>query len=153
MMFFLLIVLSRISAFGRRVSFGLRDVLCALLFAGVPAFAATTTTTLAVTSGGSAVTTVASGSVVTLTATENSGAGAVTTGLVDFCDATATYCTDIHIVGTAQLTSAGAATLKFVPGIGSHSYRAVFVGTTSNPASSSSASSLTVTGIYPTTTT
>jgi hypothetical protein len=99
------------------------------------------------------VTTVASGSVVTLTATVNSGAGAVTTGLVNFCDATAAYCTDIHIVGMAQLTSTGAATLTFVPGIGSHSYKAVFVGTTSNSASSSSASSLTVTGTYPTATT
>jgi hypothetical protein len=146
-----LIDLSRISAFGRRVSYGLRGALCAFLFAGVPAFAATTTTTLAVTSSGSAVTTVASGSVVTLTATVNSGAGAVTTGLVNFCDATAAYCTDIHIVGMAQLTSTGAATLTFVPGIGSHSYKAVFVGTTSNSASSSSASSLTVTGIYPST--
>jgi hypothetical protein len=81
------------------------------------------------------VTTVASGSVVTLTATVLSGATAVTTGLVNFCDATAAYCTDIHILGMAQLTSAGTATLKFVPGIGSHSYKAVFVGTTSNPAS------------------
>jgi hypothetical protein len=148
-----LIALSRISAFGRRLSYGLRGVLCAFLFAGVPAFAATTTTTLAVTSSGSAATTVASGSVVTLTATVNSGAGAVTTGLVNFCDATAAYCTDIHIVGMAQLTSTGAATLTFVPGIGSHSYKAVFVRTTSNSASTSSASSLTVTGTYPTATT
>jgi hypothetical protein len=75
----LLIALSRISAFGRRFSFGLRGVFCAFLFAGVPAFAATTTT-LAVISSGSAVTTVASGSVVTLAATVNSGAGAVTRG-------------------------------------------------------------------------
>jgi hypothetical protein len=43
--------------------------------------------------------------------------------------------------------------MQFVPGIGSHSYKAVFVGTTSNSASSSSASSLTVTGTYPSTTT
>src|SRR5882724_5121693 len=127
-----LIALSTISAFGRRLSFALHGVLCAFLFAGVPAFAAATTTTLSVTSGGSAVTTVVSGSVVTLTATVNSGAGAVTTGLVNFCDATATYCTDVHILGTAQLTSAGTATQRFVPGIGSHSYKAVFVGTNSN---------------------
>ena len=79
------------------------------------------TTTLTVESGGSAVTTVASGSVVTLTATVQAGTRAVTTGQVSFCDATATYCTDIHWLGTAQLTSAGTAVLKFRPGIGSHS--------------------------------
>src|SRR3979490_1283592 len=149
----LLIDLSTISAFGGRLGSGLRGVLCAFLFAGVPAFAAVTTTALSVSSGGSAVTTVASGSVVTLTATVNSGTGPVTTGLVNFCDATATYCTDVHILGTAQLTSTGTATLRFVPGVGSHSYKAVFVGTNTNGGSSSSASGLTVTGTYKSTTT
>ena len=43
-----------------------------------------TTTTLAVTSGGSPVTTVTSGSVVTLTATVTSGAGTVNAGSVTF---------------------------------------------------------------------
>jgi hypothetical protein len=111
-----------------------------------------TTTTLAITSGGSAVTSVASGSVVTLTATVTAGA-AVTQGLVNFCDATATYCEDIHIVGTAQLTSAGTAVFKFRPAIGSHSYKAVFAATATNAGSSSSASSLNVPGPLPTTTT
>jgi hypothetical protein len=114
---------------------------------------ATTTTTLAVTSGGSPVTSVTSGSVVTLTATVTAGSSAVKTGRVNFCDATATYCTDIHLLGTAQLTSAGTAALEFVPGVGSHSYKAVFVGTNSASASSSSASALSVTGKYPTTAT
>ena len=50
------------------------------------------TTTLAVTSGAGVVTTVAS--VVVLTATVNVGSTAVTTGQVNLCDATATYCTD-----------------------------------------------------------
>ena len=130
--------------------------LCSLFLLALPAFAATTTTTtnttLSVTSGGAGVTTVASGSVVTLTATVLAGTTPVTPGLVKFCDATAAYCTDIHILGTAQLTSAGTATLKFVPGIGTHSYKAVFVGTNSYAASSSSASALSVTGLYPTTT-
>ncbi|WP_263352842.1 FG-GAP-like repeat-containing protein [Acidicapsa acidisoli] len=115
-----------------------------------------TTTTLAVTSGGNEVTTVTSGSVVTLTTSVKVGATAVTTGQVDFCDASATYCTDIHVLGTAQLTSAGTATLKFRPGIGSHSYKAVFAGTNTQAASSSSDSALTVTGTpvtYATTTT
>jgi len=105
-----------------------------------------TSTTLAVTSGGSAVTTVASGNVVTLTATVNAGSTAVTTGQVNFCDASAAYCTDIHILGTAQLTSAGTAVLKFRPGIGSHSYKAVFAGTNAYAGSSSGAGSLAVTG-------
>ena len=42
------------------------------------------------------------------------------------------YCEDIHLLGTAQLTSAGTAVLKFIPGMGSHSYKAVFVGTQSD---------------------
>ena len=112
-----------------------------------------TTTTLALTSGGSPVTTVTSGSVVTLTATVKAGSTPVKPGRVNFCDATAAYCTDIHLLGTAQLTSAGTAALKFRPGIGSHSYKAVFVGTNNDAASSSSASALTVTGKYPTTAT
>src|SRR5579863_1981306 len=84
-------------------------VLGALLLGGIPAVASspsTTTTTLAVTSGGSAVTTVTSGSVVTLTATVMTGSTAVTVGQVNFCDAAAAYCTDIHLLGTAQLTKA-----------------------------------------------
>jgi len=132
-------------------------LLCAwTVAASCPAFAGTaTTTTLAVTSGGSAVTSVSSGTVVTLTATVLAGSTPVTLGTVNFCVATATHCTDIHIVGTAQLTSAGTAVLKFRPGVGSHSYNAVFVGTTTNTTSSSSASSLTVTqtGLTPTITT
>jgi len=112
-----------------------------------------TTTSLAMTSGGSPATMVTSGTVVTLTATVTAGSTPVTPGRVNFCDAAAAYCTDIHLLGTAQLTSAGTAALKFVPGIGSHSYKAVFVGTDSDAASSSSASALTVTGKYPTATT
>jgi hypothetical protein len=115
-----------------------------------PAFAQTaTTTTLTVTSGSSAVTSVASGTVVTLTATVKAGTTAVTPGQVKFCDATATYCEDFHIVGTAQLTSTGTAVFKFRPASGSYSYKAVFVGTKTHKTSSSAASSLSVTGISP----
>ena len=128
-----------------------------LLLAGLPAGATgtATTTTLAVTSGGSAVTTVTSGSVVTLTATVMAGTTPVTTGQVKFCDAKAAHCEDIHIVGTAQLTKAGTATFKFRPGVGSHSYKAVFVGTRSDAGSASATAALTVTltGLYPTVTT
>jgi hypothetical protein len=111
------------------------------------AFARTTTTTsLAVTSGGVVVTSVKAGSLVTLTATVEAGSTEVKQGQVNFCDATAAYCTDIHILATAQLTSSGTATYKFRPGIGSHSYKAVFVGTSSYASSTSSVASLTVTG-------
>ncbi|MFZ0305122.1 MAG: FG-GAP-like repeat-containing protein [Terracidiphilus sp.] len=116
-----------------------------------------TATTLAITSGGSAVTTVTSGSVVTLTATVLAGTTPVTVGQVNFCDASAAHCTDIHIVGTAQLTSAGTATFKFRPGVGSHSYNAVFLGTpngaTAYAGSTSSAAALSVTGLSPSITT
>jgi trimeric autotransporter adhesin len=118
----------------------------------LPAWAApaTTTTTLSVTSAGNAVATVTSGTVVTLTATVMTSSTPVAPGQINFCDATAKSCTDIHLLGSAQLTSAGTATLHFRPAIGSHTYQAVFVGTNANAASSSAASTLTVTGIYPT---
>jgi hypothetical protein len=102
---------------------------------------APTTTVLSVTSGGNAVTTVTPGSVVTLTATVN-----LYPGVVKFCVATATYCTGSHLLSTAQLTSAGTAIYRFIPGVGTHSYKAVFVGTKTNAASTSAASALTVTG-------
>ena len=111
-----------------------------------------TTTTLTVTSGGAPVTTVNSGTAVTLTATILTGTTPVTPGRVNFCDATAVACADIHLLGTAQLTSAGTATLTFIPAIGSHSYKAVFGGTVTAAGNSSGASALTVTGKYPSTT-
>ena len=112
-----------------------------------------TSTTLQVSAAGSPVTSVASGTVVTLTAAVSAGSTALTTGQVNFCDATATYCDPIHLAGSAQLTSAGAATLQFIPGMGSHSYKAVFAGTHGAGGSSSAASNLTVTASQASTTT
>jgi len=119
-----------------------------------------TTTTLAITSGGNTVASggsVASGSEVTLTASVVSGTTSLTTGQVKFCDTSATYCTDIHLLGTAQLTSAGSATFRLHPGIGSRGYKAIFAGTpngaTAYAGSTSGVSSLTITGTFPTTTT
>jgi hypothetical protein len=89
---------------------------------------------------------VKTGSLVTLTATVESGTTAVKQGQVNFCDAKAKYCTDVHILATAQLTSSGTATYKFRPAIGSHKYKAVFVGTNSYASSTSSVALLTVTG-------
>src|SRR5580704_15861639 len=140
---------------GRGPGYRVRLIWGAMLLFALPAAASqvTTTTTLAVTSGGSAVSTVTSGSVVALTATVMAGAAPVTVGQVNFCDATAATCADIHLLATAQLTSTGAATLKYVPGPGSHSYKAVFLGTANAASSASSVSTLSVTGGYPTFTT
>jgi hypothetical protein len=107
--------------------------------------AAATTTALTIASAGKAVTTVGSGAVVKLTATVMSGSTPIQLGQVHFCDATAKHCTDIHIVGVAQLTDAGTASFKFRPGPGTHSYKAVFAGVNAFKASVSAAEKLTVT--------
>jgi hypothetical protein len=121
-----------------------------MLLSGSVSAAIGSSTTLTISSGGNNVSTVAAGNAVTLTAAVNGGT--VTRGLVNFCNAAATYCTDIQLVGSAQLTSAGTATLTLLPGMGVHSYRAVFAGTNAVGGSASSATSLTVTGSYPTAT-
>ena len=84
-----------------------------------PAQAVATITTLAVTAGGVSVSAVAPGTVITLTATVTAGGAAVTPGQVNFCDATAKACSDVHLLGTQQLTSSGTAVLKFVLGAAS----------------------------------
>ena len=101
-------------------------------------------TTLSLTSDGNAVSSVAGGTVVALTATVQAGVTTLKLGQVNFCDATAASCTDIHLLGTAQLTGAGTAVLHIRPGPGSHSYKAVFLGTLDGAASSSAAVELTV---------
>jgi 6-phosphogluconolactonase (cycloisomerase 2 family) len=127
-------------------------MLCGVL-SGPSARAATaTSTTITATSGGNPATTVSAGSVVTLTATVQAGTTPVTPGLVEFCDATAAHCEDIHIIGTAQLTSAGTAVVKFRPGVGSHTYKAVFVGTNTYATSTSGAAALSVPGFHSTST-
>jgi autotransporter-associated beta strand protein len=129
----------------------LAATLAVLAVVGVPAALgqAATTTTLALSSSS-----VATGTVVTFTATVRNPS-LVTKGTVTFCNAAATYCEDSAIIGTAQLTSAGTAIIKRVPGIGVHLYYAVFTATTANAGSKSSASPqpLDVTGLYPTATT
>jgi len=108
---------------------------------------AATTTTLAVTANGLSVSSVDAGAAVTLTATVETGGKAVALGKVNFCDAAAKRCSDIHLLGTAQLSGAGKAALKFVPRSGSHSYKAEFVGTVGAAASSSTAQPLLVYGM------
>src|SRR5271165_852875 len=113
------------------------------------ATAAATTTALTVTNGTTEVTSVAAGTVVTLTATVVSGSTPVHPGQIKFCAAAAAHCEDSALLATAQLTTAGKATYKFRPGPGSHSYQAVFVGTHSYATSSSTTDSLSVLGPFP----
>lgn len=123
-------------------------VLCCL--AGFPgvlvASAATATTTALAVSPQGPLTTLAAGSSVTLTATVTAGSAVVSPGQVVFCDATAEFCQNSAALGIAQLTPAGTAILRLVPGIGTHSYKAVFTGTKRNSSSTSSPQTLTVTG-------
>ena len=136
---------------------------------GVPA----TTTTLVVSSAGKAVASVGAGSVVTLSASVSglapqpgvqakavdqnahplSPVPSGNLGQVNFCDATASDCLGIHLLGVAQVTPAGSASMSYVPGVGSHSYKAVFLVDDYGAASASSVQSLTVMGGYPTTAT
>ncbi|WP_109488638.1 FG-GAP-like repeat-containing protein [Occallatibacter savannae] len=113
-----------------------------------------TTITLAVSTSAGSTTSVPSGTVVTLAATVTPASGSIGAGQVNFCDSTASHCTDIHLLGTAQVTSGGKATLKLRPGIGSHTYKASFAGTATNAGSTSASSSpLAVTGKFSSTTT
>lgn len=75
-------------------------------------------------------------------------------GRVTFCDATAPHCTGLALLGTAQLTGTGTAVLRFIPGNGSHSYIAVFSGTTTYGTSTSAPQAVTVASptTFPTTT-
>jgi hypothetical protein len=75
----------------------------------------------------------------------------VSAGTVTFCDASAAECQNTSIVGTGQING-GAATIKIVPAIGVHTYKAVFAGTASNATSTSATQTLTVSGQYPTST-
>ncbi len=120
-------------SFARRIVVSLlRFVLVfAVALGSRPAFAApaATSTTLSVTVNGVPVPVVPAKSAVVLTAKVLFNLTSVFQGQVDFCNASTASCTDINLLGTAQVTAAGTATLKFVPGPGNHLYRAVFKGT------------------------
>jgi len=106
-------------------------ILAALSLAAIPlpVLASTSATTLSITVGSASVASVSPQTVITLTATVVAGSSPVNPGQVTFCDATTPFCTDVHALGTAQLTVNGTATLRFVPSLGSHSYKAIFLGT------------------------
>lgn len=112
--------------------------------AAMPHFAraaTASTTSLAITAGAQPVSTVAPRTVITLTATVTAAGTPVNPGQVTFCDAAVPFCTDIHALGTAQLTLDGTATIRFVARLGNHSYKAVFLGTHLYSGSSSAAQS------------
>jgi VCBS repeat protein/Big-like domain-containing protein len=100
-------------------------------------------TTLAIASNKVAV-----GTSVLLTATAvNASKVPVTSGTVNFCSAAASRCQGSALLGSAQLTSQGTASLRLSPGIGTYSINAVFQGNQTLLSSSSAAVSLTVTGL------
>ncbi len=136
---------SSISSHIRLTNFAVAVLIAAALSAPAQA-KVTTTIALAVSSSSGPVTTVPFGTAVTLTATVTPASGTIGAGQVNFCDASAKYCTDVHVLATAQITSAGTATFKFRPGLGNHSYKALFAGTNANAGSSSGPMSLAVTG-------
>lgn len=95
--------------------------------------------------------TVAAGIAIELQATVRSGAAPVHPGTVKFCDQIPTKgCSDIHLVGTAQLITKtgdaleGTASIRIIPGMGLKKYWAQFIGTTTYTGSSSSEVDLTV---------
>jgi hypothetical protein len=111
-------------------------------------------TSLSITSGGTAASTVAQGTVITLTASATVGGVAVTQGTITFCDtAINTHCTGSAFLGTAQLLSAGTATLSTRLGVGTHTLTASLLPANTTVASTSSPASLTVTGLVPSATT
>ena len=115
------------------------------MWAGTPS---PSTTTLTVSASSVPIRTL-----VTLTARVTSGGKAVAPGLVTFCSATAKYCQNSAVLGQAQLTHAGTATLHLIFPIGAHSIKAVFQGTNLVAGSHSAAESVDVTGEHGTTTT
>ena len=105
---------------------------------------ATTTTTL-----GLSAATVTAGTATTLTATVQASGSPVTSGTVTFCNANATSCTGLAVLGTMQLKSNGTAILKMTFGVGTYSIKAVFAGRNDVLGSTSTAQALTVNGTAP----
>ena len=90
---------------------------------------------------------------VSLTARVTSNRRPVAPGLVIFCRATAKYCEDTAVLGQAQLTSAGTATLNLILPLGNYNIRAVFQGTNVVAGSNSAARDVRVIGKFATATT
>lgn len=95
---------------------------------------------------------VTKGTVITLTAEVASGGKPVTQGLVTFCNSNYFPCEDGGVLGTAQLTSAGTASIKLALPVGTTPILALFGGTAQVLASKSNGQIVIVTGPLPTAT-
>src|SRR5882757_8810668 len=106
-----------------RVSFC--GVILALITPGISlaSVATPTQTTLSLSSSS-----VQTGTTVTLSANVTSGPAPIYPGLVVFCNADALYCEDVAVLGQAQLTPNGTATIHLRLGAGSYNIRAAFQG-------------------------
>ena len=105
-----------------------------------------TSTALKITVQGNQVTSVSSGTVVTLTAIVSAGGLPVNPGQVTFCDGVGTRCA---YVGSAQLKSSGSAGISFMATAGNHSYEAIFAGKLGVLGSTSAPAALTATPVVP----
>jgi len=120
-----------------------------LLSATVACGSSSTSTTLTISMGGSPVTVANAGTAVTLTATVKSGSTLVTPGVVNFCDRSVNeHCSDSALLGTAQLTVSGTASIKIRFGVGTHEIQAMFTGTPAGSPSQSTTVSLDISGQY-----
>lgn len=105
-----------------------------------------TTTTLTITSDGNPVASIDYGAAVVLNASVSTNGQALTAGTVEFCSEAASSCTDVNLLGSAQLSPAGTAALTLKPGVGTHNFSAIFVETSTSQPSSSPPAQLTVSG-------
>jgi len=96
---------------------------------------------------------VAQGKAVTMTATVKAGTSPVTSGHVLLCNASAQYCEGPAILGQAQLMSSGTVAVPLMLSVGTHSMKAIYQGTTTYEAATSSALTVTVAGANSTSTT
>lgn len=113
-----------------------------------PGGASSTTSTLALSASS-----VSEGTAITATAAVTAGSSPLTAGLVYLCETSETSCGLAHHLAVAPLNTSGNAVFRFVPGPGSHSFEALFAGTTAQVASTSAPATLAVTASLPTSTT
>ncbi len=99
---------------------------------------------LSVSSNGAPVGTVASGAQVTLTATATTSGNPLTFGVIQFCDTTGPSCPEGQSLGTIDIPATGAATVTYIPPVGSHHYVAYLLSNSSANQTVSSTSPLTV---------
>jgi len=112
-----------------KITAGIALILVALgacAYAQVSNAPAVTTTALSISpSDGMLV----AGSPLTLTARVSAQGAPITRGTVVFCAAGTPRCTDLSVLGKAQLTGNGTASVKLTLGVGSYVIRAEFRGT------------------------